>query len=120
MKIAYRLGCFETNSSSTHSLIIGMEDEFKKWENGELLYDKYNTRSFCTKKEAIDVLKEKSWYKDVDFDNIEPEELETYLGDEGFISWNWLDDDELEHDYNEFVTPNGEKICMLCRYGWDG
>ena len=120
MKIAYRLGMFETNSSSTHSLIIGMEDDFKKWENGELLYDRYNTQSFCTKKEAIDVLKEMSYYKNIDFNTIDPEELQEILEDEGFISWDWLDGDELEHDYNEFVTPNGEKICMLCRYGWDG
>lgn len=118
--IKYRFGCFETNSSSCHSMIIGMEDEFKKWENGELLYDRYNTRSFCTKEEAINILKEESWYKDVDFNNIEPEELETYFADEGFISCDLLDDDELDHDYNEFVTPKGEKICMLCRYGWDG
>lgn len=120
MKIAYRLGMFESNSSSTHSMIIGMEDEFKKWENGELLYDRHNTRSFCTKEEAINILKEESWHKDVDFNNIDPDELETYFVDEGFISCDWIDDDELDHDYNEFVTPKGEKICMLCSYGWDG
>lgn len=120
MKITYRLGIFESNSSSTHSMIIGMEDDFKKWENGELLYNRYSTRSFCTKKEAIDILRKDSCYEDVDFDNIEPEELEAYLEDEGFISWDWLDNNELEHDYNEFVTPKGEKICAICRYGWDG
>lgn len=121
--IKYRLGMFETNSSSTHSLIIGMEDDFKKWENGELLYYRYsNKRGFYTKEEAINFLKEISWYKDnnIDFDTIDPEELTEYLTDEGFISGDWLDGDELEHDYNEFVTSNGEKICMLCRYGWDG
>ena len=118
--VKYRFGCFETNSSSCHSMIIGMEDEFKKWENGELLYDRYNTRSFCTKEEAINILKEKSWYKDVDFNTIDPEELQGIFYDKGFISWNWLDDDELEHDYNEFITPNGEKICAICRYGYYG
>lgn len=119
--IKYRLGMFESNSSSTHSLIIGTEDDYKKWENGELLYYRYSSeRGFYTKEEAIDILKEKSWYKDIDFNTIDPEELKEYLADEGFISWDWLDDDELEHDYNEFITPNGEKICITCRYGWDG
>lgn len=121
MKIAYRLGCFETNSSSCHSMIIGMEDDFKKWENGELLYNRHN-KSFCTKEEAINILKEDPWYKRIDFDNIEPEELEECLRDAEFYTSEWFDDDaeELDHDYNEFVTPNGEKICMLCRYGYDG
>lgn len=119
--IKYRLGMFETNSSSTHSIIIGMEDDFKKWENGELLYNRYN-HSFCTKEEAINILKESPWYnKRIDFDNIEPEELEERLRDAEFYTCEWFDDgDELEHDYNEFITPNGEKICMLCRYGYDG
>lgn len=118
--IKYRLGMFETNSSSTHSMIIGMEDDFKKWENGELLYNRHN-HSFCTKEEAINILKEDLWYKHIDFDNIEPEELEERLRDAEFYTCEWFDDDdELNHDYNEFVTPNGEKICMLCQYGYDG
>lgn len=122
MKITYRQGCFETNSSSTHSMIIGMEDDFKKWEKGELLYNKYHKQGFCTEEEAIKVLKEEFWYKDIDFDTIKPEKLQEMLEDEGFISadWDWFNDDRLDHDYNEFVTPNGEKICMICRYGWDG
>lgn len=118
--VKYRLGMFESNSSSTHSMIIGTEDDYKKWENGEMLYDRYNTHSFCTKEEAIDFLRGYSWYKDINFDTIDPDLLNEYLEDEGFIDWNWLDSDELEHDYNEFITPNGEKICVTCRYGWDG
>lgn len=120
--IKYRLGMFESNSSSTHSMIIGMEDDYKKWENGELLYKRYENQGFYTKEEAIDILKEIPWYKnrDINFDTIDPEELNEWLEDEGFISADWLDNDELEHDYNEFVTPSGEKICMICRYGWDG
>ena len=119
--IKCRLGCFETNSSSCHSMIIGMEDEFKKWENDDLLYNR-DTQRFCTKEEAINLLKTISWYKNrnIDFDTIDPAQLKEYLADEGFISCDWIDDDELNHDYNEFVTPKGEKICMLCRYGYDG
>lgn len=118
----HRLGMFESNSSSTHSLIIGMEDDFKKWEKGELLYSRYNKQGFYTKEEAINFLKEIPWYKNrnIDFNIVDPEELQEMLEDEGFISWDWLDDDELEHDYNEFITPSGEKICITCRYGWDG
>lgn len=115
---------FKSNSSSTHSMIIGMEDDFKKWEKGELLYRFYNEQGFYTKKEAINLLKEIPWYRNrnIDFNTVSPEELQEMLEDEGFISadWDWFNDDRLEHDYNEFITPNGEKICMVCRYGWDG
>ena len=37
-----RRGVFETNSSSTHSLTICTEEEFEKWQNGELLFDRWN------------------------------------------------------------------------------
>ena len=121
MKITYRLGMFESNSSSTHSIVIGMKDDFKKWENGELIYYRYGKNSFCTKEEAIKTLKELSWYRDIDFDTIDPDLLAEYLTDEGFETWEQFDENEyLENDYNEFVTPKGEKICVLCRYGWDG
>ena len=33
-----RKNVFETNSSSTHSLVIATASEFDKWENGELYY----------------------------------------------------------------------------------
>lgn len=117
--IKYRLGMFESNSSSTHSMIIGMEDDFKNWENGELLYSRYNKQGFYTKEEAINFLKEIPYYKNTDFNMIDPEELQEIFEDEGFISWDWLDYDELYHDYNEFITPGGEKICITCRYGRD-
>ena len=29
-----RLGTFETNSSSTHSMVICSEEEYEKWANG--------------------------------------------------------------------------------------
>ena len=37
-----RRGLFETNSSSTHSLTMCSGDEFRRWENGELLFDRWN------------------------------------------------------------------------------
>lgn len=38
MKTTIREGVFETNSSSTHSLIMMEESKFKKWKDGELFY----------------------------------------------------------------------------------
>lgn len=40
MKTQIRFGTFETNSSSTHSLVILSEDEYKKYEDGEIMFDR--------------------------------------------------------------------------------
>jgi len=39
-----RRGVFETNSSSTHSLCIASKEDFKKWQNGELVYDSWSDK----------------------------------------------------------------------------
>lgn len=120
MLINIRQGIFESNSSSCHSMIIGMEDDFKKWEAGELFWDRH-TRSFCTKEEALEYLKSYKWYKNYDFDNMSEEELMEWLHDADFISYDEFSDNEyLETDYNTFTTPKGETIYMVCKYGYDG
>lgn len=52
--IKIRYGCFETNSSSVHSLIIVNEEEYKQLLNGELFLD-YCGNSI-SKDEAIESL----------------------------------------------------------------
>ena len=42
MKTTIREGVFETNSSSTHSLVMMEESEFKKWKDGKLFYNEDN------------------------------------------------------------------------------
>ena len=44
MKRQIRRGVFETNSSSVHSLTMCSGEEYKKWENGEILYWKWGNR----------------------------------------------------------------------------
>lgn len=36
-----RIGTFETNSSSTHSLVVCTEEEYNKWLKGEILVTIY-------------------------------------------------------------------------------
>ena len=36
-----RTKVFETNSSSTHSLVILSKEDYEKWENGEVVLDLY-------------------------------------------------------------------------------
>ena len=73
-----RLGVFETNSSSTHTMVIMPEEDFEKWKNGEILRFKWDD-TFVSKEEAeeiidklkVDYAKE---YK-VDVDDIEVYDL---------------------------------------------
>jgi len=39
-----RMGVFETNSSSVHSLSIMSEENWKKWQAGEISYDVYDDK----------------------------------------------------------------------------
>lgn len=63
-----RVGTFETNSSSTHSITMCMEEEYKKWENGELYYIPYNNE-FVGKETRDRILRERVLYEKIDVDN---------------------------------------------------
>ena len=69
MKRQIRRGVFETNSSSTHSLTICTEEEFNKWKNGELLFDKWHAELVkkvnLTKEQKADAEEEYMDKKDV-------------------------------------------------------
>lgn len=40
MKRQIRSGVFETNSSAVHAITMCMKNEYNKWENGELVWDR--------------------------------------------------------------------------------
>ena len=44
MKIQIRTGLFETNSSSVHSLVMVSGNDYEKWKNGELVYDRMDDK----------------------------------------------------------------------------
>ena len=90
MVIKIRLGVFETNSSSTHSIAICSDEELEKWKAGELLYDYTNS--------TLVSVPEEDCYRYKTF-----EEFKEYL----------------EVDYHTYVTKNGEKLNIICRYGYD-
>jgi len=92
-----RRGVFETNSSSTHSISIVSKEEFDKWKNGELLYDRYE-KLFLTKDESQEL-------EDQD-------DLNTY--DEYF------DDGCLEGFTKKHTTKSGDEIIAFGKYGYDG
>ena len=51
MICSIRVGLFETNSSSCHTLIFATKEEYTKFKNKELLYN-FNINKFTTYEEA--------------------------------------------------------------------
>lgn len=102
-----RFGTFETNSSSTHSLVIGTPEQIEKWENGELFinyYDDYATE-FKTKEELDEMAETEEYFSREDWKN----------GEEWDEATEYLD-----HDSQIITTPNGEQLSIVCAYGRDG
>ena len=115
-----RRNTFETNSSSTHSMVIAMKDDFDKWVNRETLYckDSYSWKKNKFEEGKFYNLNEVNTYiveNNPEYTN-NPEEL---YGDYGLCTYESFCDD-LETDQNTFTTPNGEVIKTICRFGYDG
>ena len=87
---------FETNSSMVHSLCIVTKDDFNKFENGELIYDRWN-------EELVDASKV----------NLNEDEDNQYWTEEEYGG------EDLEVDYQAFTTPSGDKMVAMCYYGED-
>lgn len=92
-----RVGIFETNSSSTHSITLCSEEDYEKWKNGELIYDRYS-------------------------DSLIPlNEME-----EDPDRYQYLKYDEFENEinypqfYEEYETKSGEKVIAFGYYGCEG
>ena len=118
-----RANIFETNSSSTHSMIILTEEEYNKLESGELYL---NDDEVITKEEAKNIFlkdmnKDKYEYDDnLSFEeNIKNylDEFEYYSGEYPQSLENWKEEDELESDTNIYISPSGDKLRIICKYG---
>ena len=106
--IKVRQGTFETNSSSTHSIVIVEDDQLEKWKTGELLYVPLKDK-FLNKVEAEEYLKELGEDDDIWWGE------KPLTCDEYFERYN-----DLECNETTYTTTKGEKIHIFCRYGYDG
>lgn len=135
MKIQIRHSVFETNSSSTHAVALLSDEEYKKYQNEEIMISRYG--EFITKEE-FDKKKEKAkqrainniktaWEDKTNWDY--PRLHNNYKTLESAIE-NLDEDDiyddavyeydtnnmEIEHVEREF---NGVKVHALSVYGYD-
>lgn len=130
---------FATNSSSYHSTLILTDDEYQKWNDESKLFIKevkgsYWTTLYMNKekydittediKEAFSVAKLKELLE-VENDNQIDKKLEELDRDgelhvlvEDSEAEVWYDG-EYENEEEKYVTPSGEIIHILCKYGWN-
>ena len=100
MKEVIRRGIFETNSSSVHSITMCSDDEYSKWKNGEVYYDRYN-KTLVESNEEIER---------------EREEDTRYLTYDEFHDWDYI---EYETFSDIYTTPSGETVHAFGYYGYD-
>ena len=108
-----RKGVFETNSSSTHSICICTDEELKAWQDDEIRYDSWK-EEFISTQEIINSVKEEN-------PELTDSEIEEFMEDnisefpKSYGNWG----DEYEIDHNTYTTKSGDKINILCYYGYN-
>lgn len=125
MKTIVRKGVFETNSSSTHTMIMCTGEEFQKFEDGEMLVNVWDEELFSY--DDITDLITDDYYKD------EFSESGIDITDKkAVLKWAAKNIDDLqdadtfyEGTYYDifsqsFTTKSGEKVVAFGRYGRDG
>ena len=130
MRKQIRRGVFETNSSSTHSLVMCLKSDYDRWEHGEVLlytgwgygYSKDNgpkENHFYTKEQVIEFEKSSN-YPPSDDMNWDSEEAKEYLREREWRTFEDYDDEYLEWYEDIFTTPSGETVVAFGQYGYDG
>ena len=117
-----RIGTFETNSSSTHSITMCMESDFLKWQNGEMYWNRWNDELVSKETVEEEFLKENPEVskEDPDF----KDKLEEYLNDDDktYYTYEEFNDyDYIEHETyaDKYNTPNGDTVVAFGYYGQD-
>ena len=133
-----RNSVFETNSSSTHSLIICSDKEYQDWMNHKLVYDSYS-KKFCESKkitledrekaesmyDKTKTIYMKSWIE-LPTDVQESYIKENILKDKDPYQYKSYDDycddmNQHEEQFEEiYKTEHGDIIHVLGYSGYDG
>lgn len=115
MKKQIRRGVFETNSSSVHSLTMCPNEEYDKWEKGEVLFWGEDEK-FATREKIIEELKKDSLYSDVNWDDedrvndiFSDLNVKTY---QEFFENGWFETFE-----QYYTTPGGDEVVAFGYYG---
>lgn len=128
--IQIRHNVFETNSSSSHTLVICTKKEYKLFEQEKLFYADCESMGykFYT---FNDLIAEMIRLNKIDSDGVEEvtkmheagdmEGVESYLRDYEMYSINTYGDNDWGEPYTqEYTTPGGEEIVAFGYYGYNG
>lgn len=109
MKKQIRIGVFETNSSSTHSLVICSKEQYEKWEKGELVYirDFYPIPKDERPKSNFVLVEDIELFKDKGVDHYDILSFE-----------EWGED--YEQDTYEYTSESGDELVVRAYYGYNG
>ena len=120
--INIRSNVFETNSSSTHSITMCMEDTFLKWKNGELLFNRYTHEFLSVDDVLASITKEYSETSANALAAMRADEKEFFynLMDYDWYSYkNWREEVYYEHFTDTYKTSSGDTVYAFGYYGSD-
>lgn len=112
-----RIGVFETNSSSTHSLTICSKAEFKAWQSGELVFAEYEEK-FYTMAEVLEKEKENLAQSGIDISDYD--DIAKWLKDNEYKLNGDYESEYLESFKQHYTTKSGDEIVAFGVYGYDG
>ena len=124
MKRIIRQSIFETNSSSTHSLTIMTQDQWKEFEKTDKWLADYSGKLHLVD-DLIPMIKK--YYPEVDCNDRQacidfltnPEECdERYYTYDTWGNFGWWESFQTYEE--EFETPSGDKMIAVGIYGYDG
>ena len=108
-----RRGVFETNSSSTHSIVICSDEDYQAWTEDKVLYDEYNDQ-FIPLESLLQELR-------ADGEEGTDEELIALIRDNKYDYPTFYEDFGDGYDTFDvnYTTKSGEVIHAVGYYGYD-
>ena len=108
-----RIGVFETNSSSTHSLTICSKAEFEAFKSGDLVLNNDDDKLYT--KDEMMVIAEKEG-----IDTSDSDAVDEWMDDNGHKQNGDYESEYLESFEQYYTTKSGDEIVAFGVYGRDG
>ena len=124
--IQIRRNTFETNSSSTHSLVMCMKKDYNLWMKDKLWFIDCGAPSFVPWENVIKFMREhySSAQEDIEtliseYEKNNMETVEDILSDYEIYSYSaWLDHSGAYERYSDsFITPSGDEVVAFGFFG---